>query len=98
MSVIEQIRERLQQALQPTALAIGDDSALHAGHAGARSGGGHYRVDIVSEAFAGKSRVTRQRMIYQALGTMMQHEIHALAIRARTAAEAANQPIDKENR
>ncbi|MBC9071566.1 BolA family transcriptional regulator [Thauera sp. CAU 1555] len=98
MNVPEQIRERLLQALQPVSLDIGDDSALHAGHAGARSGGGHYRVDVVSDAFAGKNRVARQRMIYEALGTMMQHEIHALAIRARTAEEAANQPTDKETR
>ncbi|AUM00035.1 MAG TPA: BolA family protein [Pseudothauera hydrothermalis] len=96
MNVSEKIRERLQQALQPVSLRIVDDSARHAGHAGARSGGGHYQVDIVSDTFLGKNRLTRQRMVYQALGTMMQHEIHALAIRARTVAEADNQPTDKE--
>lgn len=98
MNVPEHIRERLQQALQPVSLDIVDDSARHAGHAGARSGGGHYRVDIVSDVFAGKSRVSRERMVYQALGTMMQHEIHALAVRARTAEEAVNPPTDKETR
>lgn len=79
-------------------LDIGDDSALHAGHAGAQSGGGHYRVYIVSDAFAGKNTVARHRMVYEALGEMMRREVHALAIRARTADEAANQPTEKETR
>lgn len=79
-------------------LDIGDDSALHAGHAGAQSGGGHYRVYVVSDAFAGKNTVARHRMVYEALGEMMRREVHALAIRARTADEAANQPTEKETR
>ncbi len=98
MSVIETMRERLQAALQPESIEIGDDSALHAGHAGARSGGGHYRLEIVSAAFAGKNTVARHRMIYDALGEMMRGQIHALAIRARTADEAAIQPTPKETR
>lgn len=73
----------LLAALTPTALDIGDDSALHAGHEGAKSGGGHYRLTIVSPQFAGKNTVARHRMIYGALAALMQREIHALAINAR---------------
>ena len=85
------MREILDAQLAPLLLEIRDDSALHAGHAGAREGGGHYRVFIVSEAFQGCSRVLRQRMIYDAVGDMMHKDIHALAIRALTAAEAESQ-------
>lgn len=85
------IREILAARFDIHALEIEDDSALHAGHAGARAGGGHYRVFIVSPAFEGCSRVLRQRMIYDALGDMMKKEIHALAIRALSAAEAIKQ-------
>jgi BolA protein len=73
----------LLASLAPTALEIGDDSALHAGHEGAKSGGGHYRLTIVSPQFAGKSTVARHRMVYGALAALMQREIHALAITAR---------------
>jgi BolA family transcriptional regulator, general stress-responsive regulator len=96
VSVIARMRERLQTTLQAEQIEIGDDSALHAGHAGARSGGGHYRLDIVSPLFAGQRTVARHRMIYDALGEMMRGEIHALVIRARTAEEAAIQPTGKE--
>ena len=61
-----------------------DDSAKHAGHAGAASGGGHYQLTIVSKQFAGKPQVARHRLIYQALGDMMQRQIHALSITAYT--------------
>ena len=74
-----QIRERLA-ALQPDLIEIGDDSALHAGHAGAASGGGHYTVRIVSARFAGQNRVARHRLVYDTLGSLMQHQIHALAL------------------
>ncbi|TXH45234.1 MAG: BolA family transcriptional regulator [Burkholderiaceae bacterium] len=83
MSVIDEIRRRLA-VLAPVKVELIDDSALHAGHAGARSGGGHYRLSIVSAAFAGKNTVARHRMIYDALGDMMRKEIHALAIQAET--------------
>lgn len=83
MSVIDEIRQRLS-VLAPVKVELIDDSALHAGHAGARSGGGHYRLSIVSAAFAGKNTVARHRMIYDALGDMMRKEIHALAIQAET--------------
>jgi BolA protein len=80
-TVETRIRERLR-ALEPDELAIRDDSALHAGHAGARDGGGHFDLTIVSAQFAGKSTLARHRLIYEALGPLMRREIHALAIRA----------------
>ncbi|WP_298624016.1 BolA family transcriptional regulator [uncultured Zoogloea sp.] len=80
---MDEIRQRLA-VLAPVKVELIDDSALHAGHAGARSGGGHYRLSIVSAAFAGKNTVFRHRMIYDALGDMMRKEIHALAIQAET--------------
>ena len=86
MSVMDTIRERLA-ALAPTSLELIDDSHLHAGHAGARSGGGHFRLSIVSECFRGKNTVARHRMVYDALGEMMRKEIHALAIQARSPEE-----------
>ncbi len=76
---VELLRQRLM-ALQPVSLAIRDDSHLHAGHAGARDGGGHYHVDIVSPVFAGKNTVARHRMIYDAAGDLMRGPIHALSI------------------
>lgn len=81
------IRERLR-ALDPELLELRDDSALHAGHAGARDGGGHFALTIVSPQFAGKSTVARHRLIYAALGSLMRREIHALAIRAYAPGEA----------
>ena len=86
--VEDEIRARLA-ALRPDALELVDESAAHAGHAGARPGGQtHWRLRIASPAFAGKSTVARHRMVYAALGEMMQHPIHALAIRAETPDEA----------
>ncbi|MFC0679235.1 BolA family protein [Lysobacter korlensis] len=82
------IRSALEQALDPIALEIEDESHRHAGHAGARDGRGHFRVDIVSEAFAGVAPLARHRKVYAAVGTLMETDIHALAIRARTPAEA----------
>ena len=87
MTVSDRMRECLA-VLDPVAIEIEDDSARHAGHAGAKSGGGHYNLDIISDAFDGKNTVARHRMIYAALGDMMKGEIHALAIRAKTAEEA----------
>ena len=86
MNVADRIEERLA-TLRPESLEIVDESTAHAGHAGARSGGGHYRLVIVAEAFAGKSAQIRHRMVYDALGPMMHHEIHALAIKAYTPSE-----------
>jgi len=76
-----QIRTRLS-ALDPLQLEIMDESHKHAGHAGARGGGGHYVVRIVSAQFAGKNIVARHRMIYSAMGELMKHDIHALTIQA----------------
>lgn len=69
-------------ALAPVSLDIIDESDRHAGHAGARDGGGHYKLRIVSAQFAGKNTMARHRMIYSALGEMMKSEIHALDIQA----------------
>jgi len=85
---VERMRALLQAALQPQALDVSDDSHRHAGHAGARGGLGHFTVDIVSAAFAGKPPLARHRMVYAALGEMMRTDIHALAIRARAPHEA----------
>jgi BolA protein len=78
------LRARLNGALQPTVLEIIDESARHAGHAGAASGGGHFIVNIVSAAFQGKNPIQRHRMVYDAVGDMMHTEIHALSIQAKT--------------
>lgn len=78
----EQIRERLQQALQPQSLEVIDDSHLHAGHAGAREGR-HFTVRVVSERFNGLSRLARHRLVYDSLADSMARGIHALAIEAR---------------
>lgn len=77
-----QIRERLDAALSPVALEIDDESHLHAGHAGARDGRGHFRVMIVSPAFNGLNRIKRHQLVYGSLGEMMQSDIHALSIQA----------------
>jgi len=83
MSVIDTMRAQLA-ALDPIAMEIIDDSAKHAGHAGARSGGGHFRLSIVSPRFAGCRTMERHRLVYDALGPLMKREIHALSITART--------------
>lgn len=78
------IRDRLQQRFAPLELAVRDDSAQHAGHAGARDGRGHFTVRVVSKDFADHSRVERHRMVYAALGDLMQTDVHALSISAFT--------------
>lgn len=85
-AVVAAMRERLA-ALAPLDLDIRDDSARHAGHAGARAGGGHFAMTIVSARFAGKPLMARHRMVYDALGPLMTHEIHALSIDAKTPEE-----------
>ena len=74
-------------SLEPELIEIYDESGEHVGHAGARGGGGHYQLLIVSRRFEGQTAVARHRLVYQALGQMMQKEIHALAITAITPAE-----------
>jgi BolA protein len=80
------IRERLAR-LEPEVVEIYDDSGEHVGHAGAQAGGGHYQLTIVSQRFDGQSRLARHRMVYAALGGLMQSRIHALTITAWTPAE-----------
>ena len=74
------IRSRLQAAFEPDELEIVDDSHRHAGHAGARDGRGHFNVRIRSQHFSGRKTVERHRMIYAALGSLMQTDIHALGV------------------
>lgn len=91
MDRVAAIRERLQNALSPQRLDIADDSHLHAGHAGAASGGGHFSVVIVAPGFDGRSGIERHRMVYQALSDLMPREIHALSIKALTPEEQQSQ-------
>jgi BolA family transcriptional regulator, general stress-responsive regulator len=87
VSVAAQIRQRLA-ALEPTALELDDESERHRGHAGYQAGGNtHWRLTIVSPRFTGKPVVARHRMVYEALGSLMQNPIHALAITARAPEE-----------
>jgi BolA family transcriptional regulator, general stress-responsive regulator len=81
------IEQRLRAALEPEHLEIVDDSAAHAGHAGAREGG-HFTAHIVSSAFTGKTPIQRHRLVNAAIADLMHREIHALSIRARTPEEA----------
>lgn len=85
---VAMIRDKLTAVLAPQTIEIRDDSAQHAGHAGARGGGGHFAVHIVADAFAGKSLIQRHRMVYDALAEAMQSDIHALSIQAETLEEA----------
>ena len=83
----DRIETVLRQALAPQHVEVVDESALHAGHAGAAGGGGHFRALVVSERFQGQDLLTRQRMVYAALGDAMKSEIHALALRTLTPEE-----------
>lgn len=85
---VEKIRAALQ-SLNPVAVEVIDESHKHAGHEGARDGRGHFAVEIVSEAFAGLAPLARHRKVYEAVGALMQTDIHALSIQARTPQEAA---------
>jgi BolA protein len=78
-AIVAEMRRRLA-VLDPLELAIEDESALHAGHPGAAGGGGHYRMILVSAAFAGQPRIARHRLVYDALTDLMHREIHALAM------------------
>lgn len=85
---IQRMEKRLNDALEPTELLIKDQSHLHVGHDGAQEGKGHYDLRIVSDRFSGKSLMTRHREVYAALGDLMDTDIHALKIRAKTPDEA----------
>lgn len=78
----------LRDKLEARLIEVEDDSARHAGHAGARDGGGHFNVTIVSARFEGMNRVERHRAVYDAVDEMIPREIHALSVRAFTPAEA----------
>lgn len=84
---LSRITARLQERLAPAHLDVVDESHLHAGHAGARSGAGHYRVLIVSDRFEGEGRIARQRLVYAALAEEMGPEIHALSLTTLTPGE-----------
>jgi BolA protein len=79
---VERIRARLERRFAPSALEVVDESHLHAGHPGARSGKGHFRVRIVAPAFAGLPALRRHRLVYESLDELMTQDIHALSIEA----------------
>jgi BolA protein len=84
---IREIERRLRAALTLERIEIVDESQQHAGHAGARGGGGHFAVTLVSPQFAGLNPIQRHQLVYAALGDLMQREIHALSLRVFTPAE-----------
>ena len=86
------IRELLAAALEPLHLEVIDNSAAHAGHAGAEGGAGHYHVRILSEKFRGLPVLARHRLVYEALRPMIPHDIHALGIEADAPGERASPP------
>lgn len=79
---VDLIRSKLQAAFSPEALDVIDDSHLHAGHPGAREGKGHFRVRLVAKSFAGAKTLERHRMVYAALVSLMETDIHALSVDA----------------
>lgn len=83
----EKIRTRLAETLQPQECLVTDESALHAGHPGAASGGGHYRIRLVASQFEGQNRMARHRLVYHYLNDMMPSEIHAIALVALAPSE-----------
>jgi BolA protein len=88
-SRLARIEQRITAGLAPLSCTVDDDSALHAGHAGAAAGGGHYRIRVVSAQFEGHKLVTRHRLVYDCVVDMMHTEIHALAITALAPSEVA---------
>ncbi len=94
--ISEQIKLRLTESLCPEKIEITDNSAAHAGHAGARNGGGHFHVLIVSNKFEGQSLVKRHQLIYQALGDLMKQQIHALGIDALTPTDTKKGKLEDE--
>lgn len=89
-AIFETIQHKLSTTFAPSRLEVRDDSNRHAGHAGARPGGeSHFNVLIVSEAFAGKPKVVRQRMVYKALAAELAGPVHALSVTALTPDETA---------
>ena len=87
MNTPELIVSRVRERLSAESVEIEDQSHLHAGHAGAASGGGHYEVTIVASCFKGLNALARHRLVYEAVGELMKKEIHALSIQAYSAEE-----------
>jgi len=88
-AILKAINQKLSSAFAPTRLEVEDDSARHAGHAGARPGGeSHFNVTIVSAAFAGAPKVARQRMVYKALAEELAGPVHALSVKALAPGES----------
>ncbi len=85
---VVRIEAKLRETLAPERIEIVDESSKHAGHAGARSGGGHFAVTIVSARFEGLNPIQRHRLVYEALGELMKTDIHALSVRALTPGES----------
>ncbi len=83
MNTLERIEQKLS-VLSPDSVELIDDSEQHTGHEGAKGGGGHFQLIIVSPMFAGKSTQARHRMVHAALGEMLEREIHAMTIKAYT--------------
>ncbi len=81
---LAEITVRLEETFSPESLQVDDESHLHAGHEGAKDGRGHFRVLVISDKFRGQSAIKRHRMVYQAMGELMQTDIHALTIEAFT--------------
>ncbi len=86
-SDLQKLIEEKLQILEPETIALQDESAQHAGHEGARLGGAHYQLTVVSRRFSGQPQVARHRMVYAALGNLMTGSIHALALRTLTPEE-----------
>jgi BolA protein len=91
MSITELINEKITEALQPEFIEVLDDSQAHAGHEGAKSGGGHFYLTVTSDQFENKSLIQRHQLVYKALGEMMKKDIHALSIKAYTPEEKPQQ-------
>lgn len=91
MDRVSEIRSRLETAFSPEELEIRDESRKHIGHPGARDGRGHFHVHIVSQRFVGTSPLERHRMVYEALGDLMQTDIHALSLTAQPPSTATKQ-------
>lgn len=81
---MQRIRHCLSKALAPCSIELVDESHLHAGHPGARDGRGHFKVRILSQQFVGLNRMARHRLVYQALGPLMETDIHAINIEAKS--------------
>jgi len=90
----ERIEAVLRRELAAELVEVVDESHLHAGHAGARGGGGHFRALVVSARFEGLAALARQRLVYAALAAEMQGEIHALSMRTQTPAEWREHPVN----